>query len=202
MHGAFAVGDRCIDRRGDLRAIRPVVLVDDARALSVRQCPRDRREQRAVMLGSVQVDQQARRLAHDQRRVQRLRELPREYQRARIPAAMRVEQRAVRCESLCIAWRDSIAAVFARDDEADVNRRHETSALPRGSRTGVDTWRAARRRSRSIPPSAADGSTTCLHRELRRAPGGAVRVSCRDIEASARHASPAVCAPERPSTRR
>ena len=128
-----------LDRGCDFGAIRPIVLVENPLALVARQRARDRREQRAMMFGSIQVDEQARRLADDQRRVERLRELPRQRQRAGIPTAVRIEQRAMRGEGFRIARRDSIAAVFARDEEADVSRRHETSAPRRGNRTTVDS---------------------------------------------------------------
>ncbi len=111
---------RCNEARDvgfDRLAMRPVVAIDDVLPALGRQCARDLREQRSMPDRAVQVDQQARRGGGVQRRTDRVGQFMAEFQCARIPAAVAVEQRLPARKERGVGGRDLAPTVFAADDE-------------------------------------------------------------------------------------
>ena len=84
--------DQARDLRFDRLAMGPVVAIDDVLAARPRQCARDLREQLPMTDRTVQVDQQPRRGGGMQRRAECVGHLATEFQCARVPAAVAVEQ--------------------------------------------------------------------------------------------------------------
>ena len=182
------------------RAIRPIVLIENALAFVRRQRTRDLRKQRTMMFGTIQIDEQAR---HRVLRSAAHRTRGAGARAASAPGSNRDATPAtpVRRKQLSIAGRYSIAAVFARDEEAtsDAGMEHRPSARQSQRCRYVESNAAAvtfgptdrLRRVDNVPsPRITSSAARC---------GASFRWS---IAASARHASPAVCAPSIPSTRR
>jgi hypothetical protein len=118
VNDAIAASDRRADEVVDARAVRPIDLAQQPFTLVGRQLARDRREQAAVMLGPIDVDEQPRRRVREQRCIERFRERARDRQRAGVPAAVRIEQRTMTAKQRRPPRRNSVAAVFASDDDA------------------------------------------------------------------------------------
>ena len=126
MDDAVTGRDRLGHRGVDSLSMRVVVGVEQLASLAQRQVTRRFRMQLAAADRAVQVGEQPSRLVVVERRMEALRHLAREQQRARVPAAMRRQQVLVTGEERPVAFRHDVAGVLAGDDEAigaDVHRR-------------------------------------------------------------------------------
>lgn len=107
--------------------MRPVMAIDDVLSALPRQCARDIRKQLPMTDRTVQVDQQSRRGRSVQRCPECVGHLTGEIQRARVPAAVAVEQRLAAREERGARARDLAPTVFATDDELTTAYRRQRS---------------------------------------------------------------------------
>jgi hypothetical protein len=117
MHHRPAGGDKRIDRALDRRTVRSIVAVEDRLPFGRRKAARDAREQLPVADGTVQVDQQPRGGGRMQRRIEAGRDAAREFECARVPAAVGREQRVRTFEQVLERGRHPVAAMLAADHQ-------------------------------------------------------------------------------------
>jgi hypothetical protein len=106
----------------------------NVRTLRSRQLGAKLREQPRMMLGAIELHQQAGHLGSKQRCPQSLSKPTRKRQRADIVAAMAVQHRFTACKQRCKKDRHAIAAMFAGDHPLHVSlvARHLVAYRPEG----------------------------------------------------------------------
>jgi hypothetical protein len=149
---APATRHRLPDETLDVRAIGPVMLLDDLRAESCGRTPRRRREELRMPDRTIEVDKQTAGRRSHERRPERPGQRLCHDQRTGIVTAVGLQQRSSPAKEPSIGRRYPVAAVFTRDEKRV--HRHDRSPLQLGQ--------LAKHLSRAFAPFMAERSEICV----------------------------------------